>query len=223
VRHPPAFAVAMMLLAGGHGVARAGSTGLFGSQEVFTSDLAPLTKWDAVMARIDAERDMTRPPCAADSSCVAGWWQSFIAKLKSLPLEARVLRVNRVMNHVRYVPSEANWRDPDHWETPLQFLTHGGQCQDYAIAKFMALADSGVPDAALRFVVVRDALSSIFHAVTVAFVEGEPFVLDNETPDVLPSRSVTRYVPYYSINRSGWWYHESTTSGLAGAIAAATR
>ena len=79
-----------------------------------------------------------------------------------------------------------------------------------------ALEESGVPDDALRLVVVRDRQTAAFHAVTVVYVGNEPLVLDNLVMDVLPARSITRYAPYYSINRSGWWYYEADVPRFAG-------
>ncbi len=35
-------------------------------------------------------------------------------------------------------------------------------------------------------------------------------VLDNQIADVTPAARIHRYVPYYSINRTGWWYHVPT-------------
>ena len=188
----------------------AGAAGLFGTREVYSTNLAPFTKWDGVVAR--SERDLVAPPsqcdAAADVVCSAAQrWRTFIAELKTLPLRARVARVNDAMNRVRYVPAVTNWHDPDHWETPFEFLARGGQCQDYAIAKFMALEQSGVPEEDLRFAVVRDASLGADHAVAIVYVDGEALVLDNLVADVRPDSAIDRYIPYYSINRLGWWYH----------------
>jgi predicted transglutaminase-like cysteine proteinase len=103
------------------------------------------------------------------------------------------------------VTAQANWHDANHWETPYEFLTRGGQCQDYAIAKFMALEQSGVPQEALRLAVVRDTERGLDHAVAIVYVEGAALVLDNQNEAVVPASPHGRYRPYYSINRAGWW------------------
>ena len=188
--------------------AQAAGTGLFHTRELYSADLAAFTKWDGVVARTDREeRHAATCPAGAGKDCVALWWQRFVATLSRLPLRARVERVNAVLNQVRYVSAETNWHDPNHWETPYEFLTHGGQCQDYAIAKYMALEASGVPDSALRLAVVHDRVTALDHAVAVVYVDGQALVLDNQTAAVMPADQLRRYVPYYSINRSGWWYH----------------
>jgi predicted transglutaminase-like cysteine proteinase len=190
--------------------------GLFGTRERFSSDLAAFTKWDAVVARADSEMRQAPARCAdGGSDCVAVQWRLFVAALSRLPLAERIVRANDVLNRVRYVSAAENWHDPDHWETPYEFLARGGQCEDYAIAKFMALAQSGVPETALRLVIVHDFATGYDHAVTVVYVEGTPMVLDNQIRDVTPAARIHRYRPYYSINRTGWWYHTPTPSDAA--------
>ena len=198
---------------------RAYADGLFGTREQFSADLAAFTKWDGVVARTEHEMRNAGPPC---QTCVAAEWHDFIAELAALPLRERVVRANDVLNRVRYVSAVVNWRDPDHWETPYEFLARGGQCQDYAIAKFMALTASGVPESALRLVVVHDRVTGLDHAVTVVYVDGEAMVLDNQVHEVVPSSRLPRYVPYYSINRTGWWYHLPRTPGERVQVARAT-
>lgn len=199
--------VLLLLLLGAPAPVEAG--GLFGTQEIYSTNLAPFSKWDGVVARAERERADPSAFCRtqpADRPCVAAWWTQFIAELARLPLRERVARVNSVLNRVAYVPAQTNWHDPDHWETPFEFLARGGQCQDYAIAKFMALEQSGVPQDALRVAVVRDTTKSADHAVAIVTVDGEALVLDNQSAAIVPAAPHDRYRPYYSINRTGWWY-----------------
>src|SRR5438046_1710044 len=79
--------------------------------------------------------------------------------------------VNSMVNRYPYIPSAANWSEPNHWETPFEFLARSGQCQDYAIAKFMLLRAAGVPNELLRVVVLRDRRLGLDHAVTVAYID----------------------------------------------------
>ncbi len=174
-------------------VAQANDAGLFGTSEIFSANSAAFTKWHGVAARSAGEScaDLRR-----GDPCPARWWQDFVAALARLPLRQRVERANEVLNRVPYVSAEANWGDRDHWETPFEFLARGGQCEDYAIAKYMALAASGVPENSLRLVVVRDTYRSLDHAVAVVMVDGEPLVLDNQIKTVMSAESPGRYVPY---------------------------
>jgi predicted transglutaminase-like cysteine proteinase len=187
-------------------------SGLFGTHEVFSSDLRPFTKWARVVARMERELSHPRQSCqgaGAAGACVADRWQALVAELRTLPARDRVLRANEILNSIPYVSAMSNWHDPGYWETPFEFLARGGQCEDYAIAKIAALAASGFPARDLRLVVVRDRLSGLDHAVAIAYVDGTPLLLDNQSKAVEAASQVDRYVPYYSINSDGWWYHQA--------------
>ncbi|MDE1903808.1 MAG: transglutaminase-like cysteine peptidase [Alphaproteobacteria bacterium] len=168
---------------------------------VFTVD-----QWSTVTARFAQEQSEPMALCASGSDaaqCPAARWASLVAELSQLPLRDRVERVNAAFNALPYIPAAQNWGDPMYWETPYELLAKGGQCEDYAIAKFLALAQSGVPESALHFIVVHDSVSQLDHAITLVTVDGEDLVLDNQVDDVLPAASVSRYTPYYSLNDGG--------------------
>lgn len=178
---------------------------LFGQSP--TASNQPYQRWLNVLARFSAQQTDPRYACDTDTqqNCPLAWWNNFIAKLRALPLQERVTVVNDVLNRVPYVPADRNWGDPGYWETPFEFLTHAGQCQDYANAKYLALAQSGVPDSLMRFVVVRDRQQALDHAVLVVYVAGEPLVLDNQNKAVLPADQIDRYAPYYALNTEETW------------------
>ena len=172
-----------------------------------TSSNQPYQRWLNVLARFSEQQTDPQYACNADTqkNCALAWWNNFVAKLRTLPLQERVTVVNDVLNRVPYVPGDQNWGDPGYWETPLEFLTHAGQCQDYANAKYLALVQSGVPDSLMRFVVVRDRQQALDHAVLVVYVAGEPLVLDNQNTAVLPADQIDRYAPYYALNTEEAW------------------
>jgi predicted transglutaminase-like cysteine proteinase len=188
-------------------VARANSE-LFGKEQVYFADLHPFTKWNKVVARTERQLTDSRELCPAepdDPDCVLARWQAFVAALRRLPVLERVARVNSTLNRVPYIPSVVNWRDRDHWETPFEFLQHGGQCEDFAIAKLVALAESGIDEGDLRLVVVWDEVERDAHAVAVVYVGDQALVLDNQIKEVTPDTEIVRYEPLYAINRLGWW------------------
>lgn len=165
-----------------------------------------LDQWSTVTARFAQQQADPSSLCLAGTDaaqCPAARWAGLVAELSQLPLRDRVERVNAELNAQPYVPAPQNWGEPIYWETPYEFLAKGGQCEDYAIAKYLALAQSGVPQSALHFVVVHDSVSQLDHAITLVTVDGQDMVLDNQTTDVLPAASVDRYTPYYSLNDGG--------------------
>jgi predicted transglutaminase-like cysteine proteinase len=171
-------------------------------------DLVPnsssFERWTRVITRFDRERQDATATCAPDLACPRDQWANLVAELKTVPLRERVLRVNAVLNRLPYIPAERNWGDVAYWETPYEFLARGGQCQDYAIAKYLALKESGVPTTALSFVVVRDTLRGLDHAIDIVTVDGTQLVLDNQVQEVTPAEGYQRYQPYYAVNDRGW-------------------
>jgi len=129
-----------------------------------------------------------------------------VQELKGAGLRTSVQRVNEAINRYSFVASTQNW-GKEYWETPFEFVRHGGQCQDYAITKFLLLRALGVPDDAMRLVVLRDMRRQVDHAVLVVTVAGQSLMLDNLAPRIVSAASNPDYRAYYSINESGWWLH----------------
>jgi predicted transglutaminase-like cysteine proteinase len=115
--------------------------------------------------------------------------------------------VNAFVNRHRYVLDKANYGIEDYWATPREFAKNDGDCEDFAIAKYLSLKALGWNDADLRIVVLLDTERMAPHAIAVAYGEGEAWVLDNQITEVTSSAAVARYRPYYSLNESGWWLH----------------
>ncbi len=197
------------------------SNALFGSREIaFSPNLSAFQRWGNVNARFAAQRNVATSSCdeSDPKTCPVQWWQNLITELAGLPLQERVALVNDTFNHVTYVAAQKNWGNPGYWETPFEFLSKGGQCQDYAIAKYLALLDSGVPEDQMRFVVVRDIARSLDHAVTVVKVDGEEMVLDNLAAEVKPAGQDEQYTPYYALNDRGWWLYSPPLSSRRRAV-----
>ena len=194
-----------------------GAGALFGTAESFSSDIAPFYKWTEVMSRSRSEIAGALGPCrpGVGDACAPPQWLALVASLRSLDLRAKIERVNAEINRYPYIPSQLNWGTANHWETPFEFFRRSGQCQDYAIVKFMALRAAGVPNELMRLVVVRDLAQAVDHAVLAVYVEGEALVLDNQTDAILPSSRIGHYRPYYSINEAGWWRHAPAQASAA--------
>lgn len=182
---------------------------LFGSSEVYAPSTWRFKQWTNMLARADAESKDAQHVCASrhDTHCVPAEWQDLIDQLRGLDLRQQIAIANRAINRHPYVPTTVNWHRSMYWETAFEFLRHGGQCQDYAIAKYLLLRAAGVSAKQMRLVVLRDTVLDLDHAVLAVYVDGEPLLLDNLRDDIVPASSVSEYRPYYSINENGWWTH----------------
>ncbi len=183
---------------------------LFGTRETYSPGINRFYKWTGMLHRWAVERHEAAHPCALGetTACEPPEWHRLVDLLTPLELHEKLDAVNKLLNRYPYIPSAANWHEPNHWETPFEFLAKSGQCQDYAIAKFMLLRAAGVPNELLRVVVLRDRRLNLDHAVMIAYVDGEALMLDNQIPDVVPVAGIHHYQPYYSINETGWWLHD---------------
>jgi predicted transglutaminase-like cysteine proteinase len=165
-----------------------------------------------MLGRARAEFADTAVACHGNRlDCAMQKWSQLVDRLAPLPLREKVVRASAALNAVSYVPSTRNWSRATYWETPLEFLAYGGQCQDYAVAKYMLLRQAGVPADQMRIVVLRATSLDEDHAVLVVDVDGEALMLDNKQTGVVPVHSETSYRPYYSINELGWWQQVADT------------
>ena len=175
---------------------------IFGSIELFSKKVARFPKWTGM---IDRFQDGTK--LCESSTCTTKGWKDFIAGLQGKDLQTQLKEVNRAMNAKRYIIDMKNWGQEDYWETPYEFLKKNGDCEDYAISKYMALKALGVPVEDMRVVALQDLNLGVGHAVLVVYVGDDPMLLDNQISSVVPANSIRHYQPVFSINETGWWLH----------------
>jgi predicted transglutaminase-like cysteine proteinase len=182
---------------------------LFGSREVRNANLVPFQKWTGMLARQVDERTLYDGPCTARrfNRCHLQEWRNMLGTLAGLPPASQVAAVNAFMNRAPYVTDPVNYGVPDYWATPIQFLTKDGDCEDYAIAKFISLRELGFTNDQMRIVVLDDLNLKIAHAILVVYLDGKALVLDNQIASVVPAERIRHYKPIYSINEDSWWLH----------------
>lgn len=184
--------------------------GLFGTREFRAASFAGLAQWRSVLERVEAERPVWRR-CAADpKSCpnrAAAAWRALLKGLEGAPLLEQMRAVNRFANQFRYRSDDQNWGKSDYWATPIEFLERSGDCEDYAIFKYISLRELGVPAQRMRLVVLRDTLRDLAHAVLAVHDGEQVWILDNVTNAVLRHDRLGHYVPYYSVNEEARWAH----------------
>ena len=82
-------------------------------------------------------------------------WSQLVGYINSLPETHRAGYVNMVMNGFRYAPDIETTGEEDHWDTPLEFVARGaGDCEDFAIAKYFMLLESGLAPELVRLAFV---------------------------------------------------------------------
>ncbi len=101
------------------------------------------------------------------------------------------------------------YRQPDYWATPAEFLTaEAGDCEDFAIAKYVALTRLGFTEDRLRVALVFDRRRRLEHALTIVYWGGDAIILDSLADAPKSHVQVTRYRPICSFNRRQLWVNK---------------
>lgn len=183
-------------------------TGLFGSDEFVSRDLSIFPKWTGMVKRMQSDKVVDERQCAENTPyCYYRKWERFTASLKGETRLEQLRGVQAFANEMQYIIDPVNWQVPDYWATPRQFFMKDGDCEDYAIMKFMTLRALGVPNRDMRIVVLNDENLNTLHAVLTVDLGGKTYMLDNQIDQVVTVDRIHHYRPIYSINETTWWRH----------------
>lgn len=116
--------------------------------------------------------------------------------------DKKVIQVNAFYNQMPYQPDSKTWGQSDYWASRLEFLGVGqGDCEDYAVAKFLTLLQLDVPQEKLflTYVKAKGYADEAHMVVTYYKKQGTvPFVLDNYIKKIMPATERGDLVPVYS-------------------------
>ena len=188
-------------------------------QEPTTVDPAPIwswaatamlsessAKWADLQSRILAEK-VTLAACrSGDRPCPAAArrFLSIVENGRQRQGRARLGEINRAINlSIRPMSDLAQYGVEDYWASPLASLSSGaGDCEDYAIAKYVALEESGIASADLQLEIVRDVEHQATHAVVEVRYKDEWLILDNRTLLIMNTEQ-THYHPLLVLDHEG--------------------
>jgi predicted transglutaminase-like cysteine proteinase len=188
-----------------------------------------LEKWLNIEREINAERLVLRICDRNRASCQSRAALQFLAIVdsgRSLGGRARLGHINRAINlKIKQMSDLTIYGEEDVWSSPLATLAIGaGDCEDFAIAKFVALQEAGVSPDDLRIVIVQDIIRKENHAVVAARLNGNWQMLDNRHMVMVEDRHVLNYHPVFLIDHDGVRLYldaPSTAKGLGGYSGAA--
>jgi predicted transglutaminase-like cysteine proteinase len=166
------------------------------------------TKWLEVERAIAVEAEIVAG-CSNDPvHCTSRPALRFLEIVKAAAARdglARLGEINRAFNlAIRPVSDDAQYGVEDYWASPLATLTVGaGDCEDYAIAKLVALRAAGVAADDLRLVIIRETTTGEDHAVVMARTDGRWRVLDNRTFVMIDDSDLGKYRPLFAIDAEG--------------------
>jgi predicted transglutaminase-like cysteine proteinase len=165
-------------------------------------------KWLDVERKLDDERvqlalcDGDRDRCVSPAALQL---LAIVDNARAREGRARLGEINRAINlAIRPMSDLAQYGAIDVWSSPLVTFANGaGDCEDYAIAKFVALRQAGISPDDLRIVVMRDTIHGEDHAVAAARLDGHWLMLDNRRMAMVEDAYIRNYRPLFVIDRSG--------------------
>ena len=140
-------------------------------------------------------------------------WLATIESAKPKKDDARLKLINDFINrHIVFDDDIAVWQQSDYWATPLETIGQGrGDCEDFAIIKYISLRQAGIPAARLRLIYVKARRNGAAGPVQIAHMvlayyatpNAEPLVLDNLDPTIRAASQRGDLQPVFSFNSEG--------------------
>ena len=163
-------------------------------------------KWRAVEADIDREQQVLAR-CSTQGTCpiVAQNLLDIVAEGAGRSGIARVGLINRAVDlAITPTSDESQWDVPDRWSPPFETLqTHRGDCEDYAIVKYVALLQAGLSHDDVKIVILRNLLPKEDHAAVAARVDGQWLILDNRRLALVRDTAMVRSIPRFVLDADG--------------------
>ena len=164
-------------------------------------------KWSDVRKKLPYERRVLMQ-CRANATTCLPAAKRFLAILDKAEAQngwARIAEINRVINlNIKPVDDMTQYGVVDLWASPLTtFASGAGDCEDFAIAKYVALHEIGFADDDLRLVVIYDRLTNENHVVAAVRYDSRWQILDNRTLDVRSDVDIAEFNPLFVIDHEG--------------------
>jgi predicted transglutaminase-like cysteine proteinase len=164
-------------------------------------------KWAGVKKKLPREARLLEQ-CRRDAESCTPAAKRFLAVIDKAATRTgwtRIAEINRAINlSIKATDDIAQYGVRDLGPSPrMSFASGAGDCEDYAIAKYVALREAGFGADDLRLVIVHDHVVKEDHAVTAVRHEGHWLILDNKTLDIRQDVSIAAFDPLFVIDNGG--------------------
>jgi predicted transglutaminase-like cysteine proteinase len=173
--------------------------------EALTKDIS--AKWADLQSRIQSEQETLAACRAGATNCPAAArrFLQIVELGRQHQGRARLAEINRAVNFsIRPLSDWAQYGVDDLWSAPLVTLSAGaGDCEDYAVVKYVALREAGIAAEDLRFLIVYHPRRRTNHAVVAVHLGKEWLLLDNSTLIMVNSSDARHYRPLFVLDHRG--------------------
>jgi predicted transglutaminase-like cysteine proteinase len=166
-----------------------------------------------VWSRIDLDhmQSLALSRYGPDAASTVAEWRALAEEIGTLPESRKLAMVNDFFNsRIHWVTDSEAWGKDDYWATPLETMGTGmGDCEDFAIAKYVTLVLAGVDVSKLRITYVKAQIggNNAAHMVLAYYPEpsADPQILDNLKLEIHPASWRNDLTPVYGFNSVGLW------------------
>jgi predicted transglutaminase-like cysteine proteinase len=134
-------------------------------------------------------------------------WQTFLKQTAYLASKGKIEAVQAFVNRTPYYHDSDSVGSGDVWKDPEDFLTFGGDSEDFALTKYISFRVLGIIPERLRIAVVFDQDKTLYRAVLLIYSNTDVLVLDETKNDISITQDLPHLAPVYSFNEHHIWYH----------------
>ncbi|WP_372880181.1 transglutaminase-like cysteine peptidase [Psychromonas sp.] len=144
-------------------------------------------------------------------------WFNILHSSVRLDEKEKLNEVNKFFNMLYFVDDQRLWGESNYWATPVEFIgVNGGDCEDFAIAKYFTLLALGIDPGKMRITMVKSLKLNQYHMV-LSYYEtpaSVPLVLDNLDAEIKPANLRQDLYPVYSFNGTQLWLNKEKGRGV---------
>jgi predicted transglutaminase-like cysteine proteinase len=144
-------------------------------------------------------------------------WFNLIHQSSPLKEINQLIRVNDFFNLLYFIEDNKLWGESNYWAKPIEFIgANGGDCEDFAIAKYFTLLELGIPDEKIRITMVKAMTLNQYHMVLAYYATpgSVPLILDNINGKITPASERKDLIPVYSFNGKQLWLNKNKSQGI---------
>jgi predicted transglutaminase-like cysteine proteinase len=168
-----------------------------------------LRLWNSILER-HSPRAAFCPDQSPMPSPILLQWKNLSTLAPKLPRNEKLIYINGFFNRWMSEDDQKAYGRAEYWALPEEFLRAGrGDCEDYAIIKYLALRYLAEPAQDMWLLLGKSLGRDSGHAVLAARDGSRVFILDNLSRPahlLIPEpQYLQSFIPFYAINEQGIW------------------
>lgn len=144
-------------------------------------------------------------------------WLTIMANAGNVSTADKLAKINSFFNQLQFIDDSKLWGVENYWATPIEFIgVNGGDCEDFAIAKYFSLLELGIADEKMRITMVKSLTLNQYHMVVAYYPTpgAVPLILDNIDGEIKPADQRNDLLPVYSFNGKQLWLNKEKGQGV---------